>query len=137
MISDICFSSSVPPSLLPSLSLSPSLFLSVCFQCQFCCVSMSHGSFWPTHGQTHSKPVRLISILPATFFLFHFFFSPLTKLCRQVREGAGWLLCCCDFTSAARRVHYRLLKLFTKRTGAAILFITVVLLCDLLTFDST
>lgn len=76
MISDICPPLPLPPVLL--LSVAPSLvFLSVCFQCQFCCVSVSHGSFWPTHGQTHSKPVQLISILRTTF-------PELTKLCLTI-----------------------------------------------------
>lgn len=57
--------SSLPPSLIFSL---------IVLLCQFCCVSVSHGSFWPTHGQTHSKAVQLISILDATF-------PVLTKLC--------------------------------------------------------
>lgn len=81
---------SVPPPYHAS-SLHPSLphFLSVCFQCQFCCVSVSHGSFWPTHGQTHSKPVQLISILHATF-------PALTKLC--------WVYVCvhvCEFVKCS------------------------------------
>lgn len=74
MISDTCFSPSLPPCHASSLHPSLPHFSSVCFQCQFCCVSVSQGSFWPTHGQTHSKPVQLISILHATF-------PALTKLC--------------------------------------------------------
>lgn len=74
MISDICFSPSLPPCHASSLHPSLPHFSSVCFQCQFCCVSVSQGSFWPTHGQTHSKPVQLISILHATF-------PAMTKLC--------------------------------------------------------
>lgn len=75
---------SLPATLLLSIPPSPHFF-SVCFQCQFCCVSVSQGSFWPTHGQTHSKPVQLISILHATF-------PALTKLC--------WVYVCvhvCEF----------------------------------------
>lgn len=54
MISDISLSLS-PPRPPPSSS--------VCFHCQFCWASVSQGSVWTLHGQTHSKPVQLISIL--------------------------------------------------------------------------